>query len=373
MIDLKDFEQFARTHQLPTGTLHGGEIACSPGVDLADHDPVNPYHELLQRMFRSENKPEQPEKVLTLNGHAISTPGNLTVVAAKAKDGKTAVLGAMMAGAINPQAHKPYLLGFSSSGSKGRAVLHIDTEQSRYDHHQVGSRVLRRASLNDRPANFLSLFMTDLPITERLRLFQLALEMAAETTGGVYLILIDGVADLIKDPNNAEEAFAFTDQLHRLAIHYNCPIVCVLHENPGSDFGKTRGHLGSQLERKAETNVRLIRELGKTTICVEKGRHCFIPKEEGVRFEWSDIHQMHMPAETIKVEKERLEQRKLRECAVAAFDGQDETLPWKTLVQCIVHSAGLSDSGARKRLAKLVEKHVVLKNLDDTYSLMPEM
>ena len=38
---------------------------------------------------------------------------------------------------------------------------------------------------------------------------------------------------------------------HQLAIEYDCVFMTVLHENPNSDFGKTRGHLGSQLSRKA--------------------------------------------------------------------------------------------------------------------------
>ncbi len=42
-----------------------------------------------------------------------------------------------------------------------------------------------------------------------------------------------------------------------LAQVYHCPIFCVLHENPGSDQGKTWGHLGSELNHKAFVNLRI--------------------------------------------------------------------------------------------------------------------
>ena len=60
-----------------------------------------------------------------------------------------------------------------------------------------------------------------------------------------------------------------------IATEQNAVVVTVLHENPNSEYGKTRGHLGSQLERKAESNLRLQKDntTGVTTIFTEKSRH----------------------------------------------------------------------------------------------------
>ena len=76
-----------------------------------------------------------------------------------------------------------------------------------------------------------------------------------------HSVFIDGVADLCKSPNDDIEAFALVEHLAHLAIAYACPLILVLHENPsGLETGKTRGHLGSQLERKAESNLRIARD-----------------------------------------------------------------------------------------------------------------
>jgi hypothetical protein len=88
--------------------------------------------------------------------------------------------------------------------------------------------------------------------------------------------------------NDPDEAFAFIEEWQQLADKYQMVIVCVRHENPGSETGKTRGHLGSQLERKAESNLRLLKEDIVTVIYREKSRGAHIPKDKGPRFHWSD-------------------------------------------------------------------------------------
>ena len=111
--------------------------------------------------------------------------------------------------------------------------------------------------------------------------------------------LLDGGADLLIDPNDPAESFSFVDELHQLAIRYVTVILSIIHENPsGGEIGKTRGHFGSQLERKAETNLRLQKDKddGVTTIFAEKARHAHIPKALGPRFVWSEDEHMHVTA-----------------------------------------------------------------------------
>ncbi|MBR4029001.1 MAG: hypothetical protein IKJ08_05405, partial [Alistipes sp.] len=49
------------------------------------------------------------------------------------------------------------------------------------------------------------------------------------------------------------ESDALVCALMSLSTKTNTHILCVLHTNPGSD--KARGHLGSSLQRKAETVI----------------------------------------------------------------------------------------------------------------------
>jgi len=150
----------------------------------------------------------------------------------------------------------------------------------------------------------------------------LASEMAATRAdcGRVGGVIVDGVADLCHDPNDPAEAFGLVEELHRLAIKYDCPIVLILHLNPGSLTNKTRGHLGSQLERKAESVIQLEKsDDGTVTSWLQYSRNGYLPKDQGVRFSWDDDEGMfmqvagtrHEARAKAKTDKERAELERL--------------------------------------------------------------
>lgn len=64
------------------------------------------------------------------------------------------------------------------------------------------------------------------------------------------IIFIDGIADLINDFNDVKESKELITQLSKVALEFNCSIICTLHTNPSED-GKMRGHLGTILSQKA--------------------------------------------------------------------------------------------------------------------------
>lgn len=67
--------------------------------------------------------------------------------------------------------------------------------------------------------------------------------------GGIHLVVLDGIADLIRSANDEAESIAIVDEVYRLAGIYKTCIICVLHFVPNGI--KLRGHIGSELQRKA--------------------------------------------------------------------------------------------------------------------------
>ena len=67
--------------------------------------------------------------------------------------------------------------------------------------------------------------------------------------GGIHLVVIDGIADLIRYRQRRNGEYSHVDELYRLAGIYNTCIICVLHFVPNGI--KLRGHIGSELQRKA--------------------------------------------------------------------------------------------------------------------------
>lgn len=250
-----------------------------------------------KRRFSNDEHPVEPVPRFLINGKPVSTPGNLTNLIAQAKAGKSAEVGAMIAAAICSEfegGEKRDTLNVSASAPGGRILLHIDTEQSPYDHDQLVMRSLRRAGVAKAPAWLWSYGMAGFSATELREALRIKLADARRQKKMIFAVILDGTADLVNDVNDPEECNAFVAELHGLAIEYHCPIINVVHENPGQQAnGKMRGHLGSQLERKAESNITLKKTEDVTVVFSEKMRRAPILEKEGPRFRWSDKEGMH--------------------------------------------------------------------------------
>jgi hypothetical protein len=327
---------------------------------------------LATRRFDCGAVPPRPVPILKLGESVISTPGNILNIQAPAKAGKSAALSGMLA-ALFTRSPEADTLGFQADNPEGKAVIHFDTEQSRFDHDQLVRRALRRAKVTAPPPWFYSYSVADLGHHDRLQAWECAIDSAARECSGVHAVFLDGVADLVLDPNDSGEAFAFVGNLHSTAIRHDCAIITVLHENPGSESGKTRGHLGSQIERKAETNLRLSKDAnGITTVWADRARHGHIPKDSGTCFEWSDAAGMHVSCGTAREIKDQLKRNQHGDEATRVFLGADDaglTFTELTARICEVLDVGSESTAARRIRAWLKDGGPIRKTRAGTYTL----
>lgn len=335
-----------------------GPAATGSAVDLTDLDA---------RRIHLEHPPPQPVPVFSLLSQQICTAGNLTVISAQAKGGKSAVVGAMIASimaAVEPKAEEDDdlpddependLLGFTAAAHAGRAVVLFDTEQSPYDAWNLVHRSAQRAGVSAMPATFRGYSLADVSTEKRRAYLAAEMQRADHECGGIHSVFIDGVADLCKSPNDDIEAFALVEHLAQLAIAHACPIILVLHENPsGFETGKTRGHLGSQLERKAESNLRIAKDgkSGASIIFSERCRHACISRDDALRFAWSVPDGMHMTveAETKESRTETARQNEQPECQ-AVFAGHVGEISYGEMKQRLMDVAHISAATAKRRI-----------------------
>ena len=59
-------------------------------------------------------------------------------------------------------------------------------------------------------------------------LIQESMDIFHHKHGGIHLVVIDGIADLIRSANDEMESVAIVDELYRLAGIYNTCLICVL-------------------------------------------------------------------------------------------------------------------------------------------------
>ena len=303
----------------------------------------------------------KPIPVITINGQQISTAGNLTVISAQVKAGKTAAVGAiqsaMLAADVGNDAADT--LGFKAAPSNGKAVIHIDTEQTIYDAWLMVDRSCRRAGLDATPDNYRGFSLSPFGVTLRKSMLEHEMEQASEECGGIHAVTIDGVADLIVDPNDTTSSVELVESLIQLAAKYHCPIIVVLHENPATfnGGGKTRGHLGSNLERKAESNLRIVKKGDVSTIFSNKCRSANLPESEGPKFAWCRESQMHTTVTVNPKESKSNADAQAKEQAQICRKvfGADVVLSYTELRERIEKTLNVRHTAAENRIARWVD------------------
>ena len=348
--------QIAKAEFVPTSTR--ADVASEYlGAQAEAEQPaaVELLEKLNARQYSQEKPPDEPTPRYYLGGVSVSTPGNLTAISSPVKTGKSAAVGGMIAStAAEPESD---CLNWKSENQASLAVVHLDTEQAPFDSWQLIDRARRRGGLKTAPAWWRSYCVTGFSVREIRESIRLALDQSAQQFGGVHSLILDGVADCVADVNDPGESNDFVAELHALAIKYLCPVVGVIHLNPGSE--KTRGHLGSQLERKAETNLRLEMDgNGITSIWSDKNRRAPIPKKTAPKFAWSDEHKMHVST----TGNEAAETENTAEQIHEAYRLADKTaLHWSDLIAALQRVPGIKSQSTAERVYRKAKSLGIIK------------
>ena len=224
------------------------------------------------RILTWDNPEPKPETIVGVNGHTLCTAGNISFISGQDKTGKTAAGSSVLAGTIPSSMPALDTMGLTvKQNRKGLAVIHPDTEQSRYHADRNYRRVMSRAEVTRAPDWYKYLWLTGLSETELWEKTKLSCEIYANHFGGIHLIFIDRIADYVTDINDRGECKALINQKFiMLAQQYKCPVITALHTNPGSD--KEQGHLGTYAREKCETIIRTKEENGELFLTFPRAR-----------------------------------------------------------------------------------------------------
>lgn len=199
------------------------------------------------RILPTDDIPK-PDVVLSVNGKIISTRKNIFGITGKAKVGKSFLM-ALINASVLKKGEFGVLSSYLPKGKDG--IIYIDTEQSNYHVSLALKRI--KTMIEDSKMDNLKMYAFDsVPTLERYDYT----EFLINNTSGVGLVIIDGIADLVKTVNDEIIACDMADTLRRWATINDIAIGYVLHQNP-SDNAKMRGHLGTVLMNKSETVIQI--------------------------------------------------------------------------------------------------------------------
>lgn len=238
-------------------------------IDLMNNSRIDEikYKNLLKhiRLCVTE-KYDFPPEIVQVNGTTIATLGNFSASTGKPKSKKTFNVSAIVAAALSGKE----VLKYRATLPKGKdRILYIDTEQSKCHCHKVLERILKLAGMpTDEETDRIQFFvLREYSPDQRRDIINWALR--EETNIG--LVVIDGIRDLIRDINSPSESLDIINELMRWSSYYELHIHTVLHQNKGDD--NTRGHIGTELNNKAETILQISKNQEDGNISEVKAMH----------------------------------------------------------------------------------------------------
>ena len=316
-----------------------------------------------------DNPPDASKSVVAVNGVPLGTQDNLFCITGGEGTGKSNYIAAILAGTLGTKRlDAEQTLGLEvTPNPKGLAVLHYDTEQSEAQLHKNLGKTLRRASLTSVPDFYHSLYLASLSRKDRLKLIRESMDLFHHKHGGIHLVVIDGIADLIRSANDETESIAIVDELYRLAGIYNTCIICVLHFVPNGI--KLRGHIGSELQRKAagilsiEKDENLEFSVVKA-LKVRDGSPLDVPM---TLFGWDKALEMHVyRGEKSKEDKDKRKSNELHAVVRDAFRSATR-LSYQQLCEILMRELDIKDRTAKKYIAYMKEQGILIQDSQGNY------
>jgi hypothetical protein len=180
----------------------------------------------------------------------VGTYGNFSFVQAPPKSKKTFFISLLSAVYLNDEING--ISGDLKGNRQGKHLIHFDTEQGNFHASLVFKRPMEMSG--NKIENYHTYALRQLSAKDRIDFIEYCLYDKLEGKD-VGVVIIDGIADLCSDVNNIEESNLVVQKLMKWTKELHCHIITVIHSNFGTD--KPTGHLGSALEKKAETQIQL--------------------------------------------------------------------------------------------------------------------
>lgn len=312
-----------------------------------------------------DHPPRLAASVITAGDVPLGTEENILCITGGEGTGKSNYTAALIAGAIREEETDADLLGVRvEPNRKGHAVLLYDTEQSEQQLYKNVGRLLKRAGRERMPPFLHAYCLTGMSRNERLTAIVQSMDKYHYQHGGIHLVVIDGVADLIRCANDEAESVALIDEIYRLAGIYRTCVAAVVHFVPNGL--KLRGHLGSELQRKSAAILSIEKDENPEisvvkALKVRDGSPLDVPL---MQFKWD--RQAGMPVyvgEKPRAEKEKRKEKELADMAREAFNRQDK-YGYIELCELIQETLEVKERTAKGYIRYMREKEIIEKEGD---------
>ena len=228
-------------------------------VKLPNEDNKPVAKTVLLNDFRIKATDKIPSNIYVakIRGTKKFSRKNISAWIGKAKSKKTfamTMLGSSMISGVD-------LYDTFYSYKKNR-LLWIDTEQSPADAQKVAVRINKLVGNSD---NLYLYGLRPLSPKERIEKIEEALKLHKPD-----VLVVDGIRDLVWNINDPVESTTVVTMVMKWSFDYDMHIAVVIHQ---TNEGKARGHIGTEIENKSETVIKV--ERNETDISISTIKEMF--------------------------------------------------------------------------------------------------
>lgn len=193
----------------------------------------------------------------TIQNKTIGCLEAFVTISGLPKQGKSLFITSAIASAFTNKPIFDMKIAFPENRER---LCYVDTESSEYDYYKVLERMRKQMNVSQLPNNFDSFLFREDSHTEIIEMIEVYLSKNKDCS----ILVIDGVLDLIADFNNVEQSFNLIQWLKKISKIHNLLIFLVLHL--GKKDGNTLGHIGSYLDRKSQSVLKVEKNKQQKTI-----------------------------------------------------------------------------------------------------------
>jgi len=209
------------------------------------------------KKFKRNYIPETEKPIMTVSGKTIGSSQSIVCFSGMPKNGKSLFITSAIASAFTTWDIFEMKINFQNNRKR---LCYVDTESSDFDFYRTLERIRRQTLLDSLPNNFDALSVREESPNDIQKLLEFYLEFNPDCS----ILVLDGILDLIQDFNNVSESFHLVQWLKKITKKHDLLILCVLHL--GKKDNLSIGHIGSFLDRKSQSVLRVEKNKEKKTI-----------------------------------------------------------------------------------------------------------
>jgi len=209
------------------------------------------------KKFKRNHIPETEKVIFSISGKTIGCSQSFVCFQGMPKNGKSLFITSAIASAYTTWDIFGMKINFQDNRKR---LCYVDTESSDFDFYRTLERIRRQTLLDSLPNNFDALSVREESPNDIQKLLEFYLEFNPDCS----ILVLDGILDLIQDFNNVAESFNLVQWLKKITKKHDLLILCVLHL--GKKDNLSIGHIGSFLDRKSQSVLRVEKNKEKKTI-----------------------------------------------------------------------------------------------------------